>query len=196
MKRCSIVIHSVNGNCYIIGSYLKEALEKRNVDVRLYRVEDSDLHIWANKDETANDYYEDIMGIPVVTPEKLVKSDMVIFGCPTRFGNVSAEMKVFMDSTEDMCKDRVLEDKFFACFTSGKHSISEGAKALDSMIFWTQCNGMIHIPFGLHLDKPYSHQPVQGLVHFEGEESLVHPSAQLGEEIDVYAENLASYIQE
>ena len=61
MKRCSIVIHSVSGNCYIIGSYLKEALEKRNVDVRFYRVEDPDLHIWANKEETANDYYEDII---------------------------------------------------------------------------------------------------------------------------------------
>ena len=36
MKRCSIVIHSVSGNCYIIGSYLKEALSKRNVDVRLF----------------------------------------------------------------------------------------------------------------------------------------------------------------
>ena len=65
MKRCSIVVHSVSGNCFIIGSYLKEALEKRNVDVRFYRVEDPDLHIWANKEETANDYYEDIMGLPV-----------------------------------------------------------------------------------------------------------------------------------
>ena len=61
MKRCSIVIHSVSGNCYIIGSYLKEALSKRNVDVRFYRVEDPDLHIWANREETVNDYYEDIV---------------------------------------------------------------------------------------------------------------------------------------
>ena len=108
MKRCSIIIHSVSGNCFIIGSYLKEALEKCNVDVRFYRVEDTDLHIWANKQETANDYYEDIMGLPVVTPEKLLKSDMIIFGCPTVFGNISAEMKTFIDSTVDMCEDHAL----------------------------------------------------------------------------------------
>ena len=78
MKRCSIIIHSVSGNCYIIGSYLKEALEKRNVDVRFYRVEDPDLHIWANQEETANDFYEEIIELPVVTPEKLLKSDMII----------------------------------------------------------------------------------------------------------------------
>ncbi|NLV83851.1 MAG: flavodoxin family protein, partial [Spirochaetales bacterium] len=45
MERCAIIIHSVNGNCYIIATYLQELLVKRNVDARLYRVEDSDLHI-------------------------------------------------------------------------------------------------------------------------------------------------------
>ncbi len=196
MKRCSIVIHSVSGNCFLIGSYLKEALGKRNVDVRFYRVEDPDLHIWANKDETANEYYEDIEALPVVTPEKLLKSDMIIFGCPTRFGNVSAEMKQFIDSTIDMCEDHALEDKFFACFTSCKYSLSEGSRALDSMIFWAQENRLIHIPFGIHRELPNCCQPVQGIAHFEGNESLVRPSAQLGEDIEVFAENLASYIQD
>lgn len=196
MKRCSIIIHSVNGNCYIIGSYLKEALEKRNVDVRFYRVDDPDLHIWANKSETANDYYEDIMNLPVATPEKLIKSDMIIFGCPTRFGNMSAEMKTFIDSTFDMSEDHSLETKFFACFTSCKHSICEGSRALDSMIYWSQNMGMIHIPFGVHTEMPACHEPVHGIVHLEGKESIVRPSAQLGDEIELYAENLASYIQE
>ncbi len=196
MKRCSIVIHSVSGNCFIIGSFLKEALEKRNVDVRFYRVEDPDLHIWANKEETANDYYEDIMSLPVVTPEKLIKSDMVIFGCPTVFGNMTAEMKTFIDTTVDMCEDHALADKFFACFTSCRFSLCEGSRCLDSMIYWAQENGMIHIPFGIHADLPSCHQPVQGIAHLEGSESLVRPSTQFGEEIELYADNLASYIQD
>lgn len=196
MKRCSIVIHSVNGNCYIIASHLKEALQRNNIDVRLYRVEDPDLHIWANRQETANDFYEQIIELPVVTPEKLIKSDMVIFGCPTRFGNLSAEMKTFVDSTFAMCEDKALEDKFFACFTSYRFSLSEGSRALDNMVYWSQCMGMIHIPFGIHADLPLCHQPVQGIAHREGEEGMVRPSSQLGEEIEMYAENLASYIQE
>jgi len=55
---------------------------------------------------------------------------------------------------------------------------------------------MINIPFGIHADMPNCHQPVQGLAHLEGNESLVRPSEQLGQEIDLYADNLASYIQE
>lgn len=196
MKRCSIVIHSVSGNCYIIGSCLKEALAKRNVDVRFYRVEDPDLHIWANRDETVNDYYEDIVGLPVVTPEKLLKSDMIIFGCPSVFGNVSAEMKTFMDSTVQMCEDQALSDKFFACFTSSRHSISDGSRALDSMIYWAQQNGMIHIPFATRPGKSACCQPVQGIAHLEGGESIVRPSSLLGEEIELYAGDLASYIQD
>lgn len=196
MKRCSIVVHSVSGNCFIIGSCLKEALEKRNVDVRFYRVEDPDLHIWANKEETANDYYEDIMTLPVVTPEKLIKSDMIIFGCPTVFGNMTAEMKTFIDTTVEMCEDHALADKFFACFTSCRFSLCEGSRCLDSLIYWAQENGMIHIPFGIHAELPSCHQPVQGIAHLEGSESLVRPSTQFGEEIDLYADNLASYIQE
>ena len=43
---------------------------------------------------------------------------------------------------------------------------------------------------------PNCHQPVQGIAHLEGKESLVRPSAQLGEELELYARNLASYIQE
>ena len=196
MKRCSIIIHSVNGNCFIIGSYLKEALEKRNVNVRFYRVEDPDLHIWANKSETANDFYEDILALPEATNEKLAKSDMIIFGCPARFGNVSAEMKAFMDKTYEMCENKALEDKFFACFTSCQRSYVEGSGALNAMNYWAQSQSMLQIPFGIRSDAPNCNQPVQGLVHLEGKESLVRPSSQLGEEIDYYADILASFIQE
>ena len=70
MKRCSIIIHSVSGNCFIIGNYLKELMAERNVDARLYRVDDPDLHIWANTQETTNEFYEDICELPLVGPRR------------------------------------------------------------------------------------------------------------------------------
>ena len=39
MKRCSIIIHSVSGNCFIIGHYLKELMAERNVDAALVLIE-------------------------------------------------------------------------------------------------------------------------------------------------------------
>jgi len=179
-----------------MGSYLKEKLEERNVEVRFYKVEDNDLHIWANKSETANDFYEEILAMPTVSLEKLKKSDMIILGCPTVFGNVSAEMKTFLDSTWELGEQRSLEYKLFSCFTSCKHSICEGAHALDSMIYWAQNMSMIHIPFGIRNDNPDCTNPVSGILHFEGKDSLVRPSTENGNDIEYFADALASFIQE
>lgn len=130
MKRCSIIIHSVTGNCYILGSYLKDLMGERNVDARLYRVEDQDLHIWAEKQDTTNEFYEDIFALPVASTDLLLKSDMIILGSPTRFGNTTSEMKAFLDGTYPLSENRELNGKFFACFTSCSHSTNEGAHAL------------------------------------------------------------------
>ena len=196
MKRCSIIIHSVSGNCYIIGSYLQELLIQRNVDARLYRVEDPDLHIWANTQETTNDFYEDILALPVASSGTLLKSDMIILGSPTRFGNTTAEMKTFLDTTLPLSKDQSLESKFFACFTSCSHSTCEGAHTLSAMIYWAQSMGMLHIPYGVHEELDSYDQPVAGIVHLAGREDSIRPSDRLGKEMETYADILSAYIQE
>lgn len=196
MNRCSIIVHSVNGNSYIIATYLQELLNQRNVDARLYRVEDADLHIWANKSDTANDFYEDIQALPVASEETLLKSRMVVLGCPTTFGNVSAEMKAFMDSTYTMAEQRTMEGRYFACFTSCTHSICEGAFCIDSMVHYAQTMGMIHIPLGIHDELAWANQPVSGIVHLAGKENSIRPSKQLGDVLAVYADTLAAHVQE
>jgi len=194
MERCSIVVHSVSGNSYIIATYLQELLQERNVDARLYRVEDADLHIWANKSDAANDFYEDIQALPVANESTLLKSKMIILGSPTTFGNVSAEMKAFMDSTYRLAESRELSGRYFACFTSCDHSIAEGAYCIDSMVHYSQTMGLIHIPLGMHADLAWANQPVSGIVHLAGKESSIRPSQQLGEVLELYADSLASYL--
>jgi len=171
-------------------------MSERNVDARLYRVDDPDLHIWANTQETTNDFYEDILALPVVSLSTLLKSDMIILGSPTRFGNITAEMKTFLDTTISLSKDRSLETKFFACFTSCSHSTCEGAHTLNAMIYWSQAMGMLHIPFGVHEEIEYLDQPVAGIVHLAGKEDAIRPSDRLGKEMEVYADILSAYIQE
>jgi NAD(P)H dehydrogenase (quinone) len=195
MNRCSIIVHSVNGNSYIIATYVQELLKERGVDARLYRVEDADLHIWANKSDTANDFYEDIQALPVASESTLLKSKMVILGCPTTFGNVSAEMKAFMDSTYALIESREMTGKYFACFTSCTHSICEGAFCLDSMVHYAQTLEMIHIPLGIHDSLVWANQPVSGIVHLAGKENAIRPSKQLGDVLAVYADTLAGYLQ-
>lgn len=196
MKRCNLIIHSISGNIYIIGSYLTDKLKERGVDARLYRVEDPDLHIWANKKDAVNQYYEDIMELSVANEETLKKADMIILGAPTRFGNMTAEMKAFLDSTFEMSESRELDGRLFGCFTSCCHSICEGSHALDSMLYWAQNMSLVHIPYGVHTDLALSNQPVAGIVHLEGKENLIRPSEDLGKVIEAYADTIAEYLED
>jgi len=196
MKRCALVIHSINGNIYLMAQAFKESLERRNIDVRLYRVADEDLHLSTNSDENALEYYEDIIDLPLASAEHLRKADMIILGCPTMFGNVSSEMKAFLDSTLTLADNRELEDKLFACFTSCRYSACEGSRALDSMIYWAQNHAMLHIPFGFNMGMKGCDQPSHGLIHMSGHDGTIRPSALFGEEADLYCNNLAAYIQE
>jgi len=192
MKRCSIIFHSVFGNCYLIGTAFREALLSEGIDARLYHVPDDDLHVWSNKYEVANDYYEEILELPVANSEKMVKSDMIILGSPTYFGAVSAEMKHFMDSSSVYFTDGSLTGKYFACFTSCSYVEGGGTLTLQAMLHYAQHMGMIHIPLGKQVHHIDPQQPDCGIMHHSGPESEVRPSDRLGKAIEYYAKLLAS----
>jgi len=56
--------------------------------------------------------------IPVCTLEDLSAADAIIFGTPTRFGNMCGQMRQFMDSTGGLWKRGALIGKVGGVFTS------------------------------------------------------------------------------
>jgi len=56
--------------------------------------------------------------IPVCTLEELSAADAIIFGTPTRFGNMCGQMRQFMDSTGGLWKTGALIGKVGGVFTS------------------------------------------------------------------------------
>ena len=65
--------------------------------------------------EAASKIYEHI---PVATVDDLAKADAVIFGTPTRFGNMAAQMRAFLDSTGALWQKGSLVGKAGSVFTS------------------------------------------------------------------------------
>ena len=57
-------------------------------------------------------------GAPYATLEDLRAADGLILGSPTRFGNMAAPLKYFIDSTASLWLDGSLADKPAAVFTS------------------------------------------------------------------------------
>lgn len=59
-----------------------------------------------------------MVNIPVCTLPELVQADAVIFGTPTRFGNMCGQMRQFLDSTGQLWLKGELIGKLASVFTS------------------------------------------------------------------------------
>ncbi|MBI1392506.1 MAG: NAD(P)H:quinone oxidoreductase [Alphaproteobacteria bacterium] len=55
---------------------------------------------------------------PLASPEELANYDAIIFGTPTRFGNMAAQMRNFLDQTGALWMSRALVGKVGSVFTS------------------------------------------------------------------------------
>jgi len=56
--------------------------------------------------------------IPLATPNQLAEADGIIFGTPTRFGNMCAQMRNFLDQTGGLWMKGALVGKVGSVFTS------------------------------------------------------------------------------
>ena len=66
----------------------------------------------------ATEAQKSMADIPVVTHDDLVAADAIIFGTPTRFGNMIAQVRNFLDSTGPLWSKGALVGKLGSVFTS------------------------------------------------------------------------------
>lgn len=69
--------------------------------------------------------------------------DAIIFGTPTYFGNVSTNIKNFMDSTTDIWRHKKWNNKVAAGFTHSSALSGDKLNALMSILIFAQQHGMI-----------------------------------------------------
>ncbi|HCL22312.1 MAG TPA: NAD(P)H:quinone oxidoreductase, partial [Halomonas sp.] len=55
---------------------------------------------------------------PEATPQELADYDAIIFGTPTRFGNMAGQMRTFLDQTGGLWANGALRGKVASVFTS------------------------------------------------------------------------------
>ena len=151
--RANIIIHSISGNLYIVANTFKEKLIEKGIDAKLYRVEDPDLHLAANIRNDVNEYYEDIMELPVITSSKLLKGDVILVGTHAMFGMPTSEMKAFLDSTWPLYEKKELEGKLFYGFGSSSVSKTDGKNAVAGLYSWARMQNMEYIPYTSYIHK-------------------------------------------
>lgn len=116
--KLAIVYYSSTGTIATIAKELHDAGVKAGAEVRLVRAGelapqaaiDSNPAWAANQTATAN--------IPEASPADIEWADAVIFGTPTRFGNVSSQLKQFIDTLGGLWAEGKLADKVYSGFVS------------------------------------------------------------------------------
>ena len=56
--------------------------------------------------------------VPLAVPERMAEADAIIFGAPTRFGNMAAQMRNFLDQTGRLWNEGALLGKVGSAFSS------------------------------------------------------------------------------
>ncbi|MGX9230039.1 NAD(P)H:quinone oxidoreductase [Streptomyces albus] len=116
--KVAVIYYSSTGTIAEIAKEISQAAEKAGAEVRLRRAAelapqeaiDSNPAWAANASATA--------GIPVATPEDMVWADAVVFGSPTRYGNIASQLKQFIDTLGGLWAEGKLADKVYSGFTS------------------------------------------------------------------------------
>ncbi|WP_104432284.1 NAD(P)H:quinone oxidoreductase [Kineococcus xinjiangensis] len=116
--RLSVIYYSSTGTNYEIARTIAEAAEKAGAEVRLRKVHElapeeaiASNQGWAQHAAATQDVIE-------ADKDDMTWADAVIFGSPTRFGNVAAQLKQFLDTLGGLWAQGLLADKVYSGFTS------------------------------------------------------------------------------
>jgi NAD(P)H dehydrogenase (quinone) len=113
-----IVFYSMYGHTYKMAEAVAEgAREVEDVEVSLYQVPELVPQEVLER-AGAKAARAAFAHIPVAKPEQLAEADAIIFGTPTRFGNMCAQMRNFLDQTGPLWMKGGLIGKVGSVFTS------------------------------------------------------------------------------
>lgn len=116
--KVQVIFYSMYGHIHKMAEAITQgAKDVDHVEVELYRVAEliPDSILEKSGAKTAQHAFAHI---PIVAPEQLTHADAIIFGTPTRFGNMCAQMRNFLDQTGSLWMRNALVGKVGSVFTS------------------------------------------------------------------------------
>ena len=113
-----IVYYSMYGHIHRMAEAVKEgAGSVSGADVKLCRVPET-LPDEVLQKMGALEAQKSLSQVPVAGMEDLASADAIIFGTPTRFGNMCGQMRQFLDATGGLWASGALVGKVGSVFTS------------------------------------------------------------------------------
>ncbi len=113
-----IVYYSTYGHVHKMAEAVAEGARKiEGAEAVMRRVPET-LHKDVLEKMGAVDAQQKMAQVPICSVEELATADAVIFGTPTRFGNMCGQMRQFLDATGQLWAQGALVGKVGSVFTS------------------------------------------------------------------------------
>ncbi|NWN82438.1 MAG: NAD(P)H:quinone oxidoreductase [Halomonas sp.] len=143
MTKVLVLYHSMYGHIETMANSVAEGARRVDgVEVTIKRVPET---MPADVFESAGGKTD--QEAPVASPAELVEYDAIIFGTPTRFGNMSGQMRTFLDQTGGLWASGGLVGKVASVFTS---TGTGGGEETTIASTWSTLahHGMVIVPIG------------------------------------------------
>lgn len=116
--KIAIVFYSMYGHVYQMAQAIAEGAKNvEGAEVKLLQVPET-LPVEVLEKMGAVEARKSFAHIPTATVEDLEWADAIIFGTPTRFGNMCGQMRQFLDATGQLWASGSLVGKVGSVFTS------------------------------------------------------------------------------
>ncbi len=156
-----VVYHSQYGHVQALANAIGEGVkEVPGVELVLRRVKEFPEYVQHIEQEKgyAQQVYLGQQSVPECTVDDLKEADGVLFGSPTRYGNMTAQMKNLIDSTAQLWLSGAMEGKPAGVFTST--ASTHGGQETTSV---TMMLPLLHLGM-IIVGVPYS---LPGMIHTE-----------------------------
>lgn len=134
MTKLAIIYYSQTGHNYQMALWAKEAAEAAGAEVRLRKTKE--LLDVKDPNPAWAQYLEDSKDVEEASTDDLLWADAIIFSTPTRFGNIAAQMKFFLDQQGGAWAEGKLANKFVSAMSSAQNN-NGGQEATVKAIYTT-----------------------------------------------------------
>ncbi|HLL57273.1 MAG TPA: NAD(P)H:quinone oxidoreductase [Rubrobacteraceae bacterium] len=154
--KVAVIYYSATGNVYKLAQAIEEGAREAGAETRLKKVRELAPEEAVKSNQGWHDHVMATQDVPEVELDDLEWADAYIFGTPTRFGNVSAQLKQFLDTTGGLWFQGKLADKVVGGFTSAQNANGGQESTLLSMYNVFMHWGSIIVPTGYTSDKLFA----------------------------------------
>lgn len=151
-----VAYYSATGHVHAIARAIAAGAAEAGGEVRLRPVEELASEMLISQNQAWGRHRSEIADEPTATLEDLDWADGIAFGTPTRFGNVAAQLKMYLDQAGELWQEGKLVNKVVTAFTSAQtvHGGQESTiLALNNTFYhW----GSIVLPLGYTVTEVFS----------------------------------------